>query len=83
MTKRQALKRAEDIFSYIERKSGYTGATRDMKHIILKELMLVIRINGEVCQGYIESLVRIFTHIKEKRNLRDARSTAMKTDSPA
>lgn len=70
ITARSAKKHAKGILRHIEQASGYT-ATRRLRKILMKNLVVTIRANSEVQQSYIDSLVRIFGHARAERERRE------------
>lgn len=70
MNERSALKKAEDVYAYIEKESGYRNEDLTIKRIVTERIALTIRANGEVQQGYIDSMVRMFRVLKRNREER-------------
>lgn len=67
MNQRSALKKAADIYAYIEKESGYAGASRNIRRIVMRKIAVTIMANGEVQQGFIESLVRVFACARREK----------------
>jgi len=70
MNEKSALKKAEDVYAYIEKESGYQNEDRTIKRIVTERFALTIRINGEVQQGFIDSMVRMFRVLKRNKEER-------------
>jgi hypothetical protein len=58
MNERSALKKAKDVFAYIEKESGYTASDPILRRVVTRRIALTIRANEEVGQRYIESLCK-------------------------